>query len=138
MAGGRQVTSFFRPHTTSSEQQLSLGEGEVASVSSLPWLHPQIDTKDLRSNGLLLSEEQIACIKKEIDGSQDVSLRFPKSVLNAEYLKEAGEAFRFTVMVLEGKVYFVYHGAKKGKSVGAGSFWIDKAGTKRRWCMGII
>jgi serine/threonine protein kinase len=107
----------------------------VASLGPLPWLHPQIHPADLQTNGLLLSEKQMAWVKHLIKhriahaataATNDVSLRFSKRDLNTQAAQNGMEPFSFSVLYTGGKMYFVYHGAKKGKSVGAGSFGSTK------------
>lgn len=43
-----------------------MGRSDIISLSPIKVIHPKVDLVDIQSNGKLLSDEQIAMIKKRV------------------------------------------------------------------------
>lgn len=86
-----------------------MGRSDLISLSPIRVIHPKVDFADIQSNGKLLSDEQIASIKKELHGKNG---RFTKKQASSPY-----------PIIVSGNSYFaIYKGVKSKRHLGSGAY----------------
>ncbi len=95
-------------------------DAKKVEVLTIPYVPPLVDLEDLQE-GALLSQEQINAIRAKY-----ADKKTPGKVKKKDITDQGVADVKYSVAVINGEMYGIYKGEKRGKHLGKGSFGVVK------------